>query len=64
MPSDKDQDAAVERWLRDEAVPAYDDHKADPNSAVPLDQSIARLRAYMDAADNHGAENDAPNRDP
>jgi hypothetical protein len=48
MPSDKDQHATIERWLRDEVVPTYDRHKSDPGSAAPLDQSIARLHDRME----------------
>jgi len=39
------RDRAVEQWLRDQVVPAYDALKADPARAVTLDQIRARLAA-------------------
>jgi len=47
----QERDEVVERWLREDVVPAYDRHKAEPEKAAPLDQSIVRIRARMDAAD-------------
>jgi antitoxin ParD1/3/4 len=47
----QERDEMVERWLREEVVPAYDSHKAEPGRAVPLEESIARIRARMDVAD-------------
>ena len=45
--------AAVERWLRNEVVPAYDEYVADPSSAIQLDEAfdtvLAELRARADA---------------
>jgi putative addiction module CopG family antidote len=32
------RDRAVEDWLRNEVAPAYDAHKADPSSAIPIQQ--------------------------
>jgi len=33
----KERDAAVERWLREDVVPACEAVKADPSKAVPID---------------------------
>ena len=41
----KDQDAAIERWLREEVAPAYDELKANPSLAVPLETVRAELKA-------------------
>jgi putative addiction module CopG family antidote len=47
----QERDEVVERWLREEVVPAYDRHKAEPDRAAPLAESIARIRAHMDASE-------------
>jgi len=39
------RDRAVESWLAQEVVPAYDALKADPGRAIPLDQVRERLTA-------------------
>ena len=39
------RDAAVEKWLRGEVAKSYDEYKADPSSAVPLQKVMSRLRA-------------------
>lgn len=41
----QEQDAAVERWLREEVVPAYAATKADPSSRVPAKTVFAEARA-------------------
>lgn len=41
----QERDAVVERWLREEVVPAYDAWKADPSSAIPAEQVFAEIRA-------------------
>jgi antitoxin ParD1/3/4 len=41
----QERDAAVERWLREGVAPAYDEMKADPASAIPLDDVIKSIRA-------------------
>ena len=38
-----ERDSAVERWLTDEVVRSYDEHKANPLAAVPADQVMARI---------------------
>src|SRR5271167_2813914 len=42
----QERDAAVERWLRDEVIPAYDAMQADPSRGIPADQVVAAMRAY------------------
>ena len=43
----QDRDAAIEKWLREEVAPAYDAHKAHPESASSLDSAFARLDQHM-----------------
>jgi putative addiction module CopG family antidote len=43
------RDAAVESWLRDEVTKSYDEHVADPASAIPAEKIMARLRAAHEA---------------
>ena len=44
------RDRVVENWLLEEVVPAYDALKADPSSAVTVNQIRARLAAEHKAA--------------
>lgn len=39
------RDAAIEKWLIEEVVPAYDEMKAHPERAVTLDEVDRRLDA-------------------
>ncbi|MEO7400642.1 MAG: type II toxin-antitoxin system ParD family antitoxin [Polaromonas sp.] len=39
------RDRAVESWLAQDVVPAYDALKADPGRAIPIDQVRERLAA-------------------
>ncbi|NKN05332.1 ribbon-helix-helix domain-containing protein [Rhizobium laguerreae] len=39
------RDAAVEKWLRDEVVPIYDEMKAHPERAL----SVEEVRRWLDA---------------
>jgi putative addiction module CopG family antidote len=39
-----DRDAALERWLREEATKSYDEYKADPSRAIPANQVMQRIR--------------------
>jgi antitoxin ParD1/3/4 len=39
----KERDQAVQRWLKEQVVPAYLKLKADPESALTREQSEARL---------------------
>ena len=41
----QERDAAVERWLRDEVAPVYDEMKKDPSRAIPADRVFAAVRA-------------------
>ena len=44
------RDRAVESWLIEQVVPAYDALKADPSRAVTVNQIRARLAAEHKAA--------------
>ena len=41
----QERDAAVERWLREEVVPTYDEMKAHPERGIPLAQVMDEIRA-------------------
>ncbi len=41
----EERDSAVERWLREEVVAAYDALEADPKRTVPAEAVFASLRA-------------------
>ena len=41
----QERDAAVERWLKDEVVPAYDAMIADPLRGITSDAVFASIRA-------------------
>ncbi len=38
------RDAALENWLRTEVAQSYDEFVADPKSAIPAGEVMARLR--------------------
>lgn len=40
-----ERDAAVERWLKEEVVAGHMDYMAAPESGVPADQMMTRLKA-------------------
>ena len=42
----QERDAAIERWLRDEVVPAYDAIKADPSRGIDAKQVFDDLRNH------------------
>jgi antitoxin ParD1/3/4 len=44
----QERDAAVEKWLRDEVVAAYDAHDKEPARAIPAKEAFARLRRSHD----------------
>lgn len=45
----QERDATIERWLRDEVVPAHEQFLADPSSALPLDEAFEEiLRDFED----------------
>ncbi len=41
----EEREAAVERWLREEVVAAYDSLQADPSRAIPAAAVFAGIRA-------------------
>jgi antitoxin ParD1/3/4 len=45
----QERDAAVERWLRDEVVPAYEAMKIDPNRGIEAKTVFDDLRAHHTA---------------
>jgi antitoxin ParD1/3/4 len=42
----QERDAAIERWLREEVIPAYDAIKADPSRGIEAQKVFDDLRAY------------------
>lgn len=42
----QERDAAIERWLRDEVVPAYDAIKSDPSRGIAAQKVFDDLRAH------------------
>jgi len=38
------RDAAVETWLRDEVAKSYDEFAGDPQSAIPAEEMMERVR--------------------
>ena len=42
----QERDEAMERWLREQVVPAYDAYHADPTRGIPAEQVFAELRAH------------------
>jgi len=45
----RERDAAVEQWLRDEAVPTYKAYLADPTRVSPIDEVFERIEARLKA---------------
>jgi antitoxin ParD1/3/4 len=45
----EERDAAVERWLREEVVAAYDALEADPRRAIPAETAFAAVRTRHQA---------------
>ncbi|NLS02750.1 type II toxin-antitoxin system ParD family antitoxin [Rhizobium sp. P32RR-XVIII] len=43
------QDAAIEKWLREEVVPTIKALDADPSRAIPVKEARRRIQAFMDA---------------
>lgn len=41
----EERDAAVERWLREEIVPVYDEAMANPSNLIPAKAVFAEARA-------------------
>jgi putative addiction module CopG family antidote len=46
----QERDAAVEQWLRTEAVARYDAYEADPSRGVSADETWVELQAHMKAS--------------
>jgi antitoxin ParD1/3/4 len=44
-------DLAVEKWLRDEVAPAYDEYKAGTNKTSSLEDVRKRVEAFMAATE-------------
>src|ERR1700678_808518 len=42
----QERDAVVERWLKEEVVPAYDAMLADPGRGLSAEQVTAAMRAH------------------
>src|SRR5713101_7344982 len=42
----QERDAIVERWLREEVAPVYDEMKENPSRGVPADRVFANVRAH------------------
>jgi len=43
------RDRVMEKWLREEVVPAYEAYKADPSSGIPIEAVRASLEAHWAA---------------
>ncbi len=41
---------AIERWLRDEAVPSYERDLNSPETGVPIDDILPRIKARYAAS--------------
>jgi antitoxin ParD1/3/4 len=41
------REAALERWLEKEVIPAYEASKADPSRVKTFDETFAELRRHM-----------------
>jgi antitoxin ParD1/3/4 len=39
-----DRDVPFERWLREDVVRSYEEYKADPASAIPVEKAKERIR--------------------
>ncbi|MEO5353575.1 MAG: type II toxin-antitoxin system ParD family antitoxin [Magnetococcus sp. XQGC-1] len=50
------RDAAVERWLLEEVTKSHDEFAADPDSGIPGEQIMARLRAAQRARQTNHAD--------
>ena len=41
----EERDSAMERWLKDEVIPAYKAFKADPSRGIPAKKVFAEIRS-------------------
>lgn len=39
-----DRDMSLEQWLREEVVASYDEYKADPSTAIPIESAKKKIR--------------------
>ena len=44
-----EQDAAIERWLREDVISGHAEHLADPSKAVPAQDLLRRIKARRSA---------------
>ena len=44
----QERDAAVEKWLKDEVITAYDALEKEPDRAIPAKEAFARIRQIHD----------------
>lgn len=42
------QNAAIDKWLLEEVLPAADAQDADPGRAIPIAETRKRLQSFMD----------------
>ena len=52
----QERDAAIERWLREEVVPTYEQLKANPESAISTDEMRALMKAHHEQALERGVK--------
>ena len=50
----RERDAAIERWLREDAVRTYDAWKADPAAVTPVDEVFQQVHARLKARGRKG----------
>jgi len=41
------RDAALERWLREEAAAAYDAHKAHPHGTLSVEEVLSQVKGHQ-----------------
>lgn len=47
-PNTPPTDPAIEKWLWEQVVPAYDAYKAFPEKAIELDKAMAKIRVCIE----------------
>lgn len=52
----QEEDAAMEKWLREEVVPAIEEYDADPSSGITPTQLRRRFKVWFAASAKHAAE--------
>ena len=43
-----ERDSAFEKWLREEVTLSFEEYKADPSSAIPIDEVMGRILKRSD----------------